>query len=119
VRRSSTVLAIATLVIWAGRIRNAASGDEGAGPVVLALTFVGLAVAVLATRTRNRAVEAALAGWTGAVWLVRAVDIAVLSDHDAAFVAVHLVLAAVSLALAAWVGRDLAVPGRRATAPAR
>ena len=93
-------LATWTLVVWAGRIRNAVADDAGAGPVLLAVTFVALAVAVLLTRGDRRAVVA-LAAWTVAVWAVRAVDIALLSDHDTAFVVVHLVLAVVSVALAA------------------
>jgi hypothetical protein len=43
-----------------------------------------------------------LAGWTTVVWVVRAADIALGGDHEAAFVAVHVVLAAVSIGLAAW-----------------
>jgi hypothetical protein len=45
------------------------------------------------------AVTVALAGLTVVVWLVRGLDIA-LGDHSAGFVAVHLVLAAVSISLA-------------------
>ena len=56
---------------------------------------------------RDRRLPLLLAGWTVAVWVVRAVDIAALSDHDTAFVVVHLVLAAVSIALSVWVARDL------------
>lgn len=103
-RRSTTALAVWTLVVWGGRIRNAVSGDEGAGALVLATTFVALAVAVLATRGHRLAVLA-LAGWTVAVWAVRIVDIAVLSDHEAAFVVVHAALAAASIALALWAAR--------------
>lgn len=87
-----------TLAVWGGRIRNAVDGDEGAGPVLLALTFVLLAVAALL----DRRAAYVLAGWTIAVWVVRIVDIAILSDRGAAFIAVHLVLAAVSVGLAAW-----------------
>lgn len=101
VHRSVLALALWTLFVWVGRIRNALPADEGAGPVLLAATFVALAVVVLATRGARPWVLA-LAGWTVAVWAVRAVDIAVLSDHDAGFVAVHLVLASVSIALAWW-----------------
>lgn len=109
---SALVLAAWTLFVWGGRIRNALTDSGGAGPVVLALTFVALAVAVLATRGRRAPVVLALAGWTVAVWVPRAVDIALLSDHDAAFVVVHLVLAAVSVVLAAWVARDVTRSGR-------
>lgn len=107
-------LALVTLLVWAVRIRNAA-GEVG--PTLLSLTFVALAVWVLASRGARPAVLA-LAGWTVAVWSVRAVDIALLSDHEAAFVAVHVVLAAASITLAVLAARPLLAgrPGRR---PAR
>jgi len=114
VPRSSTAFAVWTLVVWGGRIRNALDGDEGAGAVVLAATFVVGAVAVLATRGRVAAVVLALAGWTVAVWTVRLVDIAAFSDRGAAFVAVHAVLAVVSVALAAAAARAVT---RSARAP--
>ena len=47
----------------------------------------------------------ALAGWTIAVWVVRAVGIAT-GDHEAAFIAVHLVLAVVSITLAVLAVRE-------------
>jgi hypothetical protein len=49
-----------------------------------------------------RARIAPLAGWTVLVWVVRATGIA-LGDHDGAFIAVHVVLAVVSVGLAALV----------------
>lgn len=105
-RRPTLALACWTLFVWLGRVRNAVAAEEGAGPIVLSATFLALAVAVLATRGR-REVVLALAGWTVAVWAVRAVDIALLSDHDAGFVAVHLVLAAVSVALSVGAARSV------------
>jgi hypothetical protein len=111
VRRSSTVLALWTLFVWVTRIENAVNGDEGAGPIVLSCTFLALAALVLATRGHNGFWAITLAGWTVLVWLVRAVDIAFLSDHGAGFVVVHLALAVISWVLAAWVERDLG--GRR------
>ena len=98
VPRPALVLALWSLFVWGVRIRNAA-GEMG--PTLVAVTFVALAVAVLVTRG-GRLPTLALAGWTAAVWVVRLVDIALLSDHEAAFVVVHAVLAAVSFALAAW-----------------
>ncbi|HET7722671.1 MAG TPA: hypothetical protein VFK43_22080 [Acidimicrobiales bacterium] len=94
--RLPAALALWSLFVWGVRIRNAA-GEVG--PTVVAGSFVVLAVAVLVT-TGARLPTLALAGWTIAVWLVRAVDIALLSDHEVGFVAVHTVLAAVSIALA-------------------
>lgn len=106
-----------TLFVWLGRIRNAVAGDEGLGPVLLAASFVLLACAVLGTRGRREAVVA-LAGWTLAVWAVRAVDIALFSDHDAGFVVVHVVLAAVSVGLAAWAVRNAPPPPPRSRSSA-
>lgn len=94
-------LAVLTVLVWGVRIRNAA-GELG--PTVLAVTFVALAVAVLLTRGAPPAVLA-LAGWTIAVWVVRIVDIALFSDHEAAFVAVHAALAMVSVSLAVLAAR--------------
>ena len=108
------VLACWTLLVWGGRIRNAVSGDDGAGAMVLAATFVALAVVTLAVRGRDRRPALALAGWTVAVWVVRAVDIALLSDHDTAFVVVHVALAVVSVTLAVLAGRAVT---RSARAP--
>jgi hypothetical protein len=88
------------------RIRNAA-GEVG--PTLPAASFVVLAVAVLATRG-DRIPTLALASWTIAVWGVRVVDIAMLSDHDAAFVVVHAVLATVSIALSAAAIRAVRSP---------
>jgi hypothetical protein len=78
------------------------------------VTFVLLAVAVLVTRGRDRRAVLGLAGWTLGVWVVRAVDIAFLSDHGAAFVIVHVVLAVVSVALALLAARAVT---RSARAP--
>jgi hypothetical protein len=99
VPRPALALALWSLFVWGVRIRNAAGA---AGPTLLAVSFVALAVAVLVSRGA-RLPTLGLAGWTVAVWVARLVDIALLSDHDVAFVAVHAVLAAVSIALAAWV----------------
>jgi len=104
VRRSSLLLAGWTLFVWLARLRNAA--DDGVGSAVLASAFAFGAVVVL-VRRHDRAPALALAGFTVAVWLVRGADIALLSDHDTGFVVVHLVLAAVSIALASWVVADL------------
>jgi hypothetical protein len=47
----------------------------------------------------------AFAAWTVAVWVVRSVGIAT-ADHDASFIAVHLVLAAISISLSAAAWRE-------------
>ncbi|MGB6058797.1 MAG: hypothetical protein WBF71_11070 [Microthrixaceae bacterium] len=48
-----------------------------------------------------------LAAWSVLVWIFRAVDIALTSDRGAAFIAVHVVLGLISIALAALVVGDL------------
>jgi len=67
-----------------------------------------------------------LVAWTVGVWCVRAVDIALIGPdgfelgggHEPAFVAVHLVLAVVSMALGAWaVVADARTPTEEHTTP--
>ncbi len=107
--RPPAVLALVawTVLVWTTRIGNI-WGDDGldtgekVGRTALALSFTALAAlvawAVLTRWEHRRPAVLALAGWTVGVWVVRAVGIAG-GDHRAAFVVVHLVLAAVSLAL--------------------
>ncbi len=125
-RRTSIALTVFlawTLFVWVGRIRNALSdpeltSSERIGPLLLALSFVlpavALAAALISARRHGAALSGwartaalVLAGWTTVVWVLRAVDIAFGGDHEAAFVAVHVVLATVSIALAAWVAAQL------------
>ena len=101
--------------VWIGRIRNALGDPELAnggrtGPILLALSFlipaVALAVALVVAQRGGRfspvvSLVGALGLWTTALWLVRAVDIAVGGDHSAAFIAVHVVLAVVSIGISA------------------
>jgi hypothetical protein len=113
-----------TLLVWTTRINNIWTDDDldaaaRAGSTALALSFTVLAVAVLAAlwfRRRQqvgwlRPLVAALAAWTVVVWVARGVQIA-LADHSAAFVAVHLALAVVSIALAVLALRDVAAARR-------
>ncbi len=106
------ILVAWTLFVWGGRLRNLIRGDEDA-PVsfVLAVVFCGLALAVVAVwfvaRGRHRAVVVCLSVLTATVWAVRGVQIAV-ADHELGFIAVHTVLALVSIGLAGlawWHGR--------------
>lgn len=113
-----------TLFVWVGRIRNvlADPGEWDADrwvPLALSLSFLVAVGAVALTWWRRRgAVDRArseparsdrayrvalwvLAGWTTLVWVLRAGDIALTSDCGAAFIAVHVVLAVVSIGLAA------------------
>lgn len=117
--RPTAVLSVATLLVWTTRIRNIWTDEElstagQVGRTALALSFTALALGGLAlwwsARRRGGAPESArrfvraFALWTAAVWVVRGVQIA-LADHDAAFVAVHTVLAVGSIALAVWADR--------------
>lgn len=108
-----------SLFVWATRIDNIVA-DEGldgaarAWRLGLALSFVVPALLTALLWWRRPGGRAAvgsvtvLAVWTIVVWIVRGAGIA-LGDHAAAFVAVHLVLAAVSIALAVMVLR--VIPG--------
>jgi hypothetical protein len=106
-RRATVALIAWTWFVWLTRVRNIAgdgslSGAEKVVPGLLAASFVVLAAVVLwtALRSHPRRREAllALGGWTVVVWLVRGVGIAT-GGHSAAFVIVHLMLAAVSIGL--------------------
>ena len=108
-RTRALVLAGWTLFVWATRIRNIVGDDalsrgERAGHLALALSFTVLAlvVGVVAWRRLPRLWEAVvtLGAWTLGVWVVRSIGIAT-DHHSAGFVAVHLVLAAGSIALCA------------------
>lgn len=102
-----------TLFVWVGRLRNLAAEpgsvfDASRWSLVgsIAFTVLGLAVlgaAVLRWTGRSgrllTSAVGALAVVTVGVWVLRAVDIA-LGDHRIGFIAVHLVLAAVSIGLA-------------------
>jgi hypothetical protein len=110
--RAAIALAAWSLLVWTTRIGNIWGDDdltsgEKWGRTGLALTFTVLALAVghalWHRSTWLRHAVLVLAGWTVVVWFFRSVGIAT-GDHEAAFIAVHLVLAAVSIALsaAAW-----------------
>jgi hypothetical protein len=131
--RSASVWAflLVTLLVWVGRIRNAVGdasldGSGRVGPLTLSASFVVLALVagglLVASHRRHslgrgaaRAVGV-LAVWTIGVWIVRAVDIALLGDHEVGFVVVHLVLAAVSVVLAALALAVVGPPWRASAA---
>jgi hypothetical protein len=116
VRRPAVVaLAVWTFFVWTTRINNivgddALDGGQKAARVVLAVSFtalVALVVVALAQRADwLRPAVMTLAVWTVGVWSVRAVAIG-LGDHDAAFIAVHLALAVVSVVLAGLAVREV------------
>jgi hypothetical protein len=112
---AASALAAWSLLVWTTRIRNIWGDDdlttaEAWGRTALALSFtvLGLAVgyAVVRQAAWLRPTVLGLAAWTIAVWAVRAAGIA-SGDHDAAFIAVHLVLAIISALLAALAIREV------------
>jgi hypothetical protein len=126
-RRWTIVLCAWTVLVWTTRINNiwgddALTDGEKWGRTGLALSFTLLVVAtVLALRSGGPwrgVVVKAFAGWTIGVWVVRAFGIA-MGDHEATFIAVHLVLAAISIALSALALREeaSAVPSAPAAVP--
>lgn len=114
-----------TLFVWIGRIRNLAQepgpiGEAGrwslVGSIVFTVLGLVLVLAIVAARfgpvpVPIRSVVGALGVLTTGVWVVRAVEIA-LDDHPAGFIAVHLVLAVVSIGLAAAAWRAVAPHSR-------
>ncbi len=126
---ASLILAAWTLFVWLGRVRNVLADDTLTGwsagwRLALSSSFVVLALAVVAAVVHQRATAAAgptpalrlgagaLAALGIAVWAVRGTDIAV-GDHSAAFIAVHVVLAVVTIALGVVVLGLLRNPYRR------
>ncbi len=116
-RRADLALAVAvgwTLFVWGGRLRNLIRDGEDA-PVswVLSIVFCVLAVVVIGRRLSGGAprptlgVVTILAVVATGVWVVRGVQIAT-ADHSAGFIAVHTVLALVSIATAWWARRAVA-----------
>ncbi len=111
-RRWTIALCAWTGLVWTTRISNIWNDDaltdgEKWGRTGLALSFTVLALAVVVALVQRagwlRPAVLALAAWTTAVWIVRAIGIAT-GDHEAAFIAVHLVLAVVSIGLATLAG---------------
>ena len=111
---AAIALAVWSLLVWTTRIRNIWTDDElstgeqwSRTALALSFTVLGLLVgyAVLRGASWRPAVVRLLAGWTIAVWVVRSIGIAT-ADHDGAFIAVHLVLALVSVLLSALAIRE-------------
>lgn len=121
------------VVVWGTRVDNVLADDgltdgDKVLRVALSVSFLAFgAVAVWAWRQAGRSTVAPLvrvlvrvgAAWTVVVWVVRGADIA-LGDHAGAFIAVHLVLAVVSVALAVQAVRtvDGAATGTAISPPA-
>jgi hypothetical protein len=121
--RAAIALAAWTLLVWTFRTGTIWAGDGttaarlGRTALVAAFTALAIATLWLARRRSPRLapVVRGFAAWTVGVWVVRAAGIAV-GDHGAGFVAVHLVLAGVSIGLAAAAALETRVGER---APAR
>jgi hypothetical protein len=109
-------------LVWTTRIRNIwgdvlLSTEEKAAYTVIALVFVGLGIGVFFVGISLRRwfpqrsdviAVGVLGGWTLGVWASRVIDIAFGGDHEAPFIAVHVLLAVVSVALAVWSWRVVA-----------
>lgn len=109
-----------TFLVWTTRISNVWGDDDltdgekwGRTGLAMSFTVLGVAVAVALWRRAAwlRPAVVVLAGWTSAVWIVRAFGIAT-GDHEAAFVAVHVVLAVVSIMLSALAVRAVGASTR-------
>lgn len=140
-RRRWPILALAawSAFVWCTRISNAwndvsATTATKVGATALSLSVLVLAVAavVVVVRARSRAVTGAerrvvqvFAGWTIAVWIVRAVEIS-LADYSTnpaitnptGFKVVHVVLGLVSIGLAALSWRAVAARSAEPVDPA-
>lgn len=125
-RPAAIALVVWTFLVWTARINNiwaddALSDSDKWGRTLLALGFTLMALTVSVALWRRAAWLSGalllLSGWTVGVWLTRSVGIAT-GDHSAGFIAVHLVLAAVSIVLSALALREGARSGRSAAEPA-
>jgi hypothetical protein len=105
---ATIALCVWSVLVWTTRIVNIVGDDdltgaEKLGRTLLALSFTGLALAVghaLYHRTTWRSsIVRSLAVWTIGIWAIRALGI-LAGGRRVGFVAVHLTLAAVSIALA-------------------
>ena len=103
------VFGLWTEFVWIGRIRNVtASAKWTPSDLLLPSLFVLIGLVVLAVVARPTPAPVVAFVVRGAavissvVWLIRVGFIAV-HDHPAAFIAVHVVLAAISIGLASWV----------------
>ncbi len=104
-------LALWTLFVWGGRVRNLMAEPGGILDVnrwslVTALGLSTLALVVLGLSLLGAASTDPTAAFLGSltivVWAVRGLDIA-LGDHPIGFIVVHLVLAMISVGLSGWV----------------
>jgi hypothetical protein len=97
-----------TVLIWIGRVRNIVHAHGAAVELLVPVVLVALGIA---TFVRPRQAGQLLALVTIVVWAIR-VPLVLVHDHSAAFVIVHVVLAAVSMALAGLTLRGARRPAR-------
>jgi hypothetical protein len=94
------------------------TGSERTWPLILAASLwvpaaVLLIVLVITLIRKKPFAQAATVGvavlgvWTTLVWMVRAFDIALVSDRELPFIVVHLLLAVISVGLAVLAARSL------------
>lgn len=105
------------LFVWITRIKNAA-GDGAMShtgktiAIITSLLFVATAIALVVASLRRfpgaRVGAIVFGGVSGVYWIARAIIIAA-RDHSAGFKAVHIVLALISVGLAAWTLRAAVV----------
>ena len=103
--------------VWVTRIRNAA-GDDQLSTTAAALAYALSAIGLIGAAVLVAAAWKGIAVWLVVpvavieivIWVVRGTTIA-LGDRAPGFKAVHVVLAAISVALAAWLISEV---GRRA-----
>ena len=113
-----------TIFVWGiVRVRNIMgdaelTGSERTWPLVLAASLwvpaAVLLIVLVVTLIRKKPFAkgatvgvAVLGVWTTLVWMVRAFDIALVSDRELPFILVHLVLAVISVGLAVLAARAL------------
>lgn len=109
-------------VSWFGRLRNIAVTAERwrdeLGSLIMSVTFVTLAVAVVVSvlwwRTQSRRSTevpsimgmvitlGALATVSMVIWTIRIIDIAFMSSHEISFIIVHVVLAILGIGTSTW-----------------
>lgn len=98
--------AVWTVFVWGTRVRNILQAEGSALDLgaAVALAALGVAVGVSARKGGLGPVLAVAVVATVVVWAVRVPLMVLLADHGAAFIAVHVSLAVVSvgLGLAAW-----------------
>jgi len=127
--RTRSALSVGAFLVWTifvwgiVRVRNIMgdadlTGSERTWPLILAASLwvpaaVLLMVLVITLIRKKPFAQAATVGvavlgvWTTLVWMVRAFDIALVSDRELPFIVVHLVLAVISVGLAVLAARSL------------